>query len=305
MKKIIFISILYFITLNAKAQNCLDTTVHSGTATFYTTNGIGYCGDSIKTDSMYTVALNNTMYDSSRTCGACLMVHGNLGSVVVKVEDLCSSCPANNVDLSQLAFSGIANIIDGITNIKWESVDCPVTGGIKYFFSNISNAYYIDLQIRNIRYAIKKVEFKNNGSPYVEMQRQYYNSFIISPPNSPAISPFDIRVTDILGNVIEEQVPFNVGVEIQSNFQFPLCTTTSVVDYKQNLNNIKVYPNPANGMLFIKGGCKIFKLYDITGKLVLQKNNCKQIDISDIQRGLYFYNLTTDKSMFNQKLIIK
>ena len=289
---------------NVKSQNCLDTTTYNGTATYYSTNGIGYCGDSIKTDSMYTVALNNTMYDSSKTCGACLMIHGNLGSVVVTVKDVCSTCPANNMDLSQLAFSGIANLVDGTANIKWESIDCPVSGGIKYFFSNISNAYYIDLQIRNIRYAIKKVEFKSNGSSYVEMQRQYYNSFIITPPNSPATSPFDIRVTDILGNVIEEQVPFNVGVEIQSIYQFPLCTTTAVVENKQQVNNIKVYPNPANSTLFIEGGCIRFKLYDITGKLVLQKDNCKQLDISDIQRGLYYYNIITNKGTSIQKLII-
>jgi len=304
MKQILLIGLLHLIIVAANSQNCLDGTTYSGTATYYSFIGIGNCGDSIKTSSMNTVALNNTMYDSSNACGSCLEVTGKLGSVIVTVKDICPSCPANNMDLSQLAFSGITNLSDGITNITWKSVDCPVTGGIIYYFSNSSNPYYIDLQIRNIRYAVKTVELKNNGSSYALMQRQSYNSFVILPQIMPATSPFNIRVTDILGNVIEEQVPFNVGVETKSTFQFPLCVSTEVDNQKQQEKLVNVYPNPSNSTLFIEGGCTRFILFELSGKIVLQKNNCSQIDISTFQRGLYYYNITTDKGTFTQKIII-
>ena len=295
---------MFYVFNNASSQNCLDTTSYNGTGTYFTSNGVGACGDSTKTDSMLIAAFNYDMYDSSKTCGSCLEINGSLGSVIVTIKDLCSSCPAQNIDLSKFAYSKIGNLINGTMSISWKSVPCPISGGIIYNFDSYSNLYYISLKIKNIRYAVKKVEFKNNGSDYIEMQRQTYNSFVISPTNSPATSPFDIRVTDILGNVIEEQVPFNVEVDIQSNFQFPLCQTTSVNDLKKTNNVINVYPNPTSNKLFIENGCVQFKLYDLTGKLVLQENNCKQVDLRDIQSGIYFYNIITNNATNSNKLII-
>ena len=50
------------------------------------------------------------MYDTAKACGSCMQIYGSIDSVTVSVQDLCPSCPVNNMDLSKLAFSKISNL---------------------------------------------------------------------------------------------------------------------------------------------------------------------------------------------------
>ncbi|MDX1284645.1 MAG: T9SS type A sorting domain-containing protein, partial [Draconibacterium sp.] len=87
-----------------------------------------------------------------------------------------------------------------------------------------------------------------------------------------------------------------------------------------DLNNVDkeliVYPNPANGKVFILLPGTIepkitFKLYSVTGQLFFNKSipvpttkNEIQLDISNLSDGLYFYNLFDSQKSYTGKLYI-
>ena len=55
-------------------------------------------------------------------------------------------------------------------------------------------------------------------------------------------------------------------------------------------NDIKIYPNPTNGLLNFNTKIK-GRLYNILGKEVLYVNNKSNIDISYLTKGIYFLNV--------------
>ena len=86
-------------------------------------------------------------------------------------------------------------------------------------------------------------------------------------------------------------------------------TIVAVVGVEENniSNNISIYPNPAQNQLTIKAeNLKIEQIVilDVTGKEVRNiTQNLTEIDISDLQKGIYFVKIYTDKGVGNQRII--
>jgi|AntAceMinimDraft_17_1070374.scaffolds.fasta_scaffold00594_15 hypothetical protein len=99
----------------------------------------------------------------------------------------------------------------------------------------------------------------------------------------------------IRGDVIEEETYINNNTGINNNFT--------------------IYPNPAQNYLFVKSTnsnnkeVKIF-IYNILGNLVLKKtllgifNNPYKIDLSYLNKGVYFIKVQTNSFFLVNKLII-
>ena len=63
-----------------------------------------------------------------------------------------------------------------------------------------------------------------------------------------------------------------------------------------SLNTIAVYPNPTNGLLYLDGiDQDNVRVYDVTGRLVMQSNYDGQLDLSRLERGIY--TVTTSKGL--------
>ncbi|OFX71610.1 MAG: hypothetical protein A2X12_08910 [Bacteroidetes bacterium GWE2_29_8] len=80
-----------------------------------------------------------------------------------------------------------------------------------------------------------------------------------------------------------------------------------------NKTSVNVYPNPAINTINISTKEKSsvdFKLYDITGKCMINKNNQNlngtlKVDVSNMANGVYFYNILIDgKQNVSDKIII-
>ncbi|MBN2263021.1 MAG: T9SS type A sorting domain-containing protein [Prolixibacteraceae bacterium] len=76
-------------------------------------------------------------------------------------------------------------------------------------------------------------------------------------------------------------------------------------------NEIKVYPNPASSFIYVDvpklSESLNFELFDWTGRLVLQKTvlSCFDfIDISYLKKGLYFYIIENDNSIYKSEKVI-
>ena len=87
------------------------------------------------------------------------------------------------------------------------------------------------------------------------------------------------------------------------------CTSLSVDEF--NENDYKIYPNPANNNVFIKTnknfGEVIMTLVDLNGRVVYsQKANLTnevQLNISNLQSGLYILNIKGEAINTNDKII--
>lgn len=79
-------------------------------------------------------------------------------------------------------------------------------------------------------------------------------------------------------------------------------------DYLLN-SNIRVYPNPMINLLSIDCNnldIKSIKVFSVLGSLILvEKNNFSDIQVSNIDEGLYFLEIVTNKGILTKKIIKK
>lgn len=136
------------------------------------------------------------------------------------------------------------------------------------------------------------------------------------PPNSIATELADIYVTEDGGTertfvslkFFEVSNPSNYA-----NITFDSDYVASINEANSS-NNLVAYPNPANTNVTFSYNIKnsenaFITIYNILGKEVKQskietKNDKISINISDLNSGVYFYNLTIDNKIFNTKKLI-
>lgn len=89
------------------------------------------------------------------------------------------------------------------------------------------------------------------------------------------------------------------------------CYSVGFNELKLNNENIKIYPNPTNGVLntdlkniFTKEDLNI-KLVNILGQIVVECKLEKQLDISDLKHGIYFLQFYDKDKLIATKKIIK
>jgi hypothetical protein len=89
-----------------------------------------------------------------------------------------------------------------------------------------------------------------------------------------------------------------------------ICETVNVgIDKAEKDISIKIYPNPAKNWLNIESEEEIrsIRLYDILGEEVLKLeigNLERQVDVSRLQSGIYYVNVTTVGGEYKDKVVI-
>jgi expansin (peptidoglycan-binding protein) len=135
-------------------------------------------------------------------CGAYAVVTGPKGSVTVRIVDLCPGCDPGDIDLSQAAFSRIADLSDGRVAVSWQLGSPKVTGPIAYHFKAGSNPWWTAVQVRNPRHPIAKLEYYANGR-WINVPRIDSNYFVKA--DGMGAGPYSFRVTDRHGQVLIDQ----------------------------------------------------------------------------------------------------
>ncbi|MDU1903644.1 MAG: T9SS type A sorting domain-containing protein [Dysgonomonas sp.] len=80
----------------------------------------------------------------------------------------------------------------------------------------------------------------------------------------------------------------------------------------EEFNNVTLYPNPTNGIVYLKTSkandkCKV-DIYNTSGKLVYSKENVvngEVIDLSMLNKGIYIVKINTDGEIKTEKVILK
>jgi len=201
---------------------CSDADAHEGEATYYDfADGSGNCGFPATPNDLMVGAMNHVDYAASAVCGSCVRVEGPEGTIDIRIVDQCPECPQGNIDLSPDAFERIAPLEQGRVPIAWTYISCPVDGNVIYHFKDGSNPWWTAVQIRNHRNAIATFEFEQDGA-FVEVPRVDYNYFV--QDSGMGDGPFKFRVTDVLGNVIEDDgIPLLDDGNALGGAQFPTC----------------------------------------------------------------------------------
>jgi hypothetical protein len=103
------------------------------------------------------------------------------------------------------------------------------------------------------------------------------------------------------------------------NIDFKLVSNNVEINEVRSLkSDVRIYPNPAaelttiNYQLSTNSNVKLF-ISDLTGKMIMEFNPGFQsagihniiVNTSDLSSGMYFYNLSTEYSVFTGKIIIK
>jgi len=99
----------------------------SGTASYYNDAGYGACGTQINAGTQLLVAAPASLWttpnpNNDPLCRKSIRVTHNGRTITVPIKDKCPSCPSNKIDLSQPAFSQLADTSLGIINVTWQIV---------------------------------------------------------------------------------------------------------------------------------------------------------------------------------------
>jgi expansin len=173
----------------------------SGHATYYVSSAGSAC--SVDNVDGLTTAITSVRWIGSAHCGECLRVQGPLGSTIVKVTDECPDCTASDLDLTRGAFAKIGNLSDGVINISWQRVDCPVAGGLKLQVQEGVNDYYLSFLADQTLQGVAAVSVKQNQSATWEsLTRLSYGYFNISSASGLAF-PLSVQLRSESGEVLQ------------------------------------------------------------------------------------------------------
>ena len=267
-------------TAAAAAVPCAGAVSGSGDGTYYYyTAGTGACGYPGDAYDAMVASLNPADYAASAMCGRWLRVTGPLGTVVVRVVDQAPDLGPGDIDLNQPAFAAIANLVDGLVPITWETVASPLSENVSIHVHPGSNIYYTAVQVRHHRYGIASVEFLKQSS-YVTLPRTSWNYFVIDGSEGvslPIQQPFTLRVTDVNGQqIVINGLSVLPDTEFPTAQQFPTCTNyvAGVPSAPgAGLALLPPSPNPFNPRTTISftapvGAAVSLGVYDLAGRRV-------------------------------------
>ncbi|MFD0273637.1 expansin EXLX1 family cellulose-binding protein [Kitasatospora sp. NPDC127111] len=171
---------------------------YQGVATSYdAADGNGACSFGPSGDLMIA-AMNHTDYESSRACGASVLVRAaNGASITVRIVNECPlPCAPGQLDLSHEAFSKLAELSVGRLPVTWTLLSpgtAPDTMSIRY--KTGSSQWWCGIQVIGHRNPVAALEVRTAGG-WRQLSRTDYNYFL-SPDGSGCGGT--IRVTDLYG----------------------------------------------------------------------------------------------------------
>ncbi|MBO4252839.1 expansin EXLX1 family cellulose-binding protein [Streptomyces griseorubiginosus] len=185
-------------------------TSYKGVATAYDAkDGDGACLFGPSPDLMIA-AMNTTDYETSRACGAYVLVRAANGrSVTVRITNECPlPCAPGQLDLSQQAFAKLADLSVGRLAITWSLVSPSSIGTISIRYKTGSSVYWCGIQVIDHRNPVTALEVRT-GSGWRRLPRTSYNYFLSADGAGCGGS---IRITDIYG----QQLTVN-GLAVKPN----------------------------------------------------------------------------------------
>ncbi|MFD3373871.1 MULTISPECIES: expansin EXLX1 family cellulose-binding protein [unclassified Streptomyces] len=187
-------------TTPPSAGRIRPNSTYTGVATAYeAADGNGAClfGPS---DDLMIAAMNTTDYETSRACGAYVLVRAANGkSITVRITNECPlPCAPGQLDLSQQAFAKLADLKVGRIPITWQLLSPSTADTISIRYKTGSSPHWCGIQAIGHRNPVARLEVRAGGG-WRQLPRTEYNYFISADGSGCGGS---IRVTDIYGEQV-------------------------------------------------------------------------------------------------------
>ncbi|WP_238151692.1 expansin EXLX1 family cellulose-binding protein [Kribbella sindirgiensis] len=187
---------------------------YRGVATAYAAgDGNGACLYGPAGDLMIA-AMNHTDYESAKACGAYVRVRAaNGAAITVRIVNECPlPCAPGQLDLSQQAFSRLANLSVGRLPITWTLLSPATPGTLSIRYKTGSSQYWCGIQVIGHRNPVATLELRT-AKGWRKLNRTGYNYFLAPDGNGCGGA---IRVTDIYG----ERLTIN-GIALKPDVAHP------------------------------------------------------------------------------------
>jgi expansin (peptidoglycan-binding protein) len=170
---------------------------YRGVATHYDAgNGDGACLYGPSADLMIA-AMNHTDYESSKACGAYVLVRAaNGASVTVQITNECPlPCAPGQLDLSKQAFAKLAGLSAGRIPITWSLLSPGTSDTISIRYKTGSSQWWCGIQAIGHRNPLARLEVRTSDG-WRRLPRTDYNYFLSEQGSG---CGGEIRITDIYG----------------------------------------------------------------------------------------------------------
>ncbi|MBF00976.1 T9SS type A sorting domain-containing protein [Flavobacterium coralii] len=282
------------------------------------------------TDTAGTISwgYSNLQPFESRQLAAVLNVNSPMETPAINIDDILNftatitptagdETPVDNTFTLNQVVTGSYDPND-ITCLEGESVIPELIGEYLHYninFENTGNApatfiavkntlnpEQFDLSTLQLLYASHDVETRLSGN---ELEF-YFGDINLAANGGKSNVVYKIKTNNTLqvNDDVAQQanIYFDYNWPIQTNEAVTTFETLSSGIHTKD-NSIKLYPNPATGIVTITAATEIesVEMYDMQGRL-LQVTQTSTVDITQRQSGIYFVKVTTKKGTNVQKL---
>jgi len=169
---------------------------YQGVATHYDAgNGDGACSFGPSSDMM-VAAMNTADYETSKACGAYVLVRAGAAAVTVRIVNECpGDCAVGQIDLSEQAFAKLAALSAGRISISWSLLSPSGLGPLSVRYKTGSSQYWCGIQVLGHRNPVARLEVSNGGG-WLALPRTSFNYFLSEKGSGCGGA---IRITDIYG----------------------------------------------------------------------------------------------------------
>ncbi|WP_406008332.1 RlpA-like double-psi beta-barrel domain-containing protein [Streptomyces sp. NBC_00637] len=192
---------------------------YQGVATSYDIgNGDGACSYGPTSDVM-TAAMNTADYETSKACGAYVLVRAGSGtSITVRITNECPApCEPGQLDLSRQAFAKLAPLSAGRIAITWSLLSPATSDTVSIRYKTGSSQYWCGIQAIGHRNPLARLEVRT-GAGWTRLARTGYNYFLSEQGTGCGAA---IRLTDIYGErVTVEGIAVRANVTQSTQVQF-------------------------------------------------------------------------------------
>ncbi|MGW0820137.1 expansin EXLX1 family cellulose-binding protein [Streptomyces sp. NPDC002845] len=170
---------------------------YEGVATLYDAgDGDGACSYG-PSDDLMIAAMNHTDYETSKACGAYVLVRAAGGaSITVRITNECPlPCEPGQLDLSAQAFAKLADPSAGRIPITWSLLSPSTSDTVSIRYKTGSTQWWCGIQAIGHRNPLARLEVRT-GSGWLRLPRTEYNYFLSENGSGCGGA---IRITDIYG----------------------------------------------------------------------------------------------------------
>ncbi|MCX4738469.1 expansin EXLX1 family cellulose-binding protein [Streptomyces antibioticus] len=170
---------------------------YRGVATSYDIgDGDGACSFGPSSDVM-TAAMNTADYETSKACGAYVLVRAGGKSITVRITNECPApCVAGQLDLSREAFAKLAPLSAGRITVDWSLLSPAISDTVSIRYKTGSSRYWCGIQALGHRNPLARLEVRTGDGSWLSLPRAEYNYFLSEQGTGCGGS---IRLTDIYG----------------------------------------------------------------------------------------------------------